>query len=538
MEKTIAKKKRMLSPIWILPLISLIVGGWLIYKSIQEEGVYITLNVDTAAGITAGKTRVLFKGIPVGMVDDIGISDDLKSVSLSIEMDKKAAARLVEDTSFWVVEPEVSVGKIEGLETLLTGSYIGVHPGKSTKKRRHFTALKKAPVIFDDTEGLHLVLTTDKSSVHNIGAPILYKKIKVGEVKDVHLNKDNNIQLEVLIYADYQDLINQSTLFWDFSGVEVEANLPKIKLKMGTLTSLFSGGIAFTTPKKGTKLTSKKFTLYEDYETAQQADYLPITFNMPSRNAVEEGAVIKYRNNKIGSVTHVELGDDFKSLTAQALISREAEHLLKTNSYFWIVRPEVRLSGIHNLDAVLSGTYLELIPGTGKVRKKFLVHDEPPPFIPGTNGLNLVLTAETLGSINRGNPVNYRQVKVGEVTGYELSADRHKVHIHINISEKYANLISPNTKFWNTSGIRIEGGLLTKMSISTDSLETIIAGGISFATPPAKDGKGEDKADKKGKKQIKSGDTFPLYEKADDDWLEWEPDVVIDLNPESSAKGK
>ncbi|MCK5915843.1 MAG: MCE family protein, partial [Deltaproteobacteria bacterium] len=441
-----------LSPIWILPIISLIVGGWLLSKSIQQEGIDITLNVDSAAGITVGKTRVLFKGIPVGLVEGIGVSDDLKSVTLNIEMDKKTAKRLVDDTTFWVVEPEVSISKIEGLETLLTGNYIGVHPGESTTEKRHFTALFKAPVIFDDAEGLHLVLTTDQSSVHNAGAPILYKKIMVGEVKDVHLNKDNDIQLEILIYDAYTHLINQSTLFWDFSGMEIEANLPKIKFKMGTLASLFSGGIAFTTPAKGNKLSSKEFTLYEDHEKALQADYLPVTFHMLSRNAVEEGAEVKYRNNKIGTVTQVILGKDFKSLTAKALIAKNAEKLLRANSYFWIVRPQVSLSGIQNLDAALSGTYLEIIPGKGKPATKFIVHDDPPAYIPGTSGLELVLTADTLGSIKRGNPVNYRQVKVGHVTGHKLSEDRHKVLIHINIHKEFTNLISENTKFWNTSG--------------------------------------------------------------------------------------
>jgi len=161
MVRPVVKKKTGISPIWILPIIALCIGGWLLYKGIRDAGVKIVVHFENGSGVTAGKTRVMYKGIPVGMVKDMKVDKGLNSVSLIIEMERQTKSKLVEDTRFWMVKPEVSAGRVSGLETLFSGIYIGVEPGTSSVKRRDFIGLPHPPVVPEHAPGLHIKLRAD-----------------------------------------------------------------------------------------------------------------------------------------------------------------------------------------------------------------------------------------------------------------------------------------------------------------------------------------------------------------------------------------
>jgi len=105
MDKPLISKSQRFSPIWILPLTALCIGGWLLLVTIRDAGFNITIHFDSAEGITAGKTVVMYKGIPVGTVDDMKVDDDLQGVTLQIKMKKRCSKALSEDTKFWIVKP-------------------------------------------------------------------------------------------------------------------------------------------------------------------------------------------------------------------------------------------------------------------------------------------------------------------------------------------------------------------------------------------------------------------------------------------------
>ena len=119
MESPVVKAKKGISPIWILPLVAILIGGWLVYKDYQESGIMITVRIKDASGLTAGKTRVMFKGLPVGTLKSFQVTPDLQSIDARIEMVKEAREELTTDTKFWVVRPELSVNRITGLDTLV-----------------------------------------------------------------------------------------------------------------------------------------------------------------------------------------------------------------------------------------------------------------------------------------------------------------------------------------------------------------------------------------------------------------------------------
>lgn len=529
MNKAVVKTRKSISPVWILPIIALMIGGWLVLKSVREAGYEIVVRMEDAVGITPGKTQVLFKGLPVGMVKRLTVSRDLLYVDAIIEMKKASREHIVEDTLFWVVRPEVSVNQISGLDTLVSGSYIGVLPGEATAISSFFVVEKEPPALMESAPGLRLVLQTKASSMHDQGAPVLFKKIQVGEVLKSWLSEDATILVEILVYEQYSHLVTTTSYFWDVSGIKLKASLPNINLKIGTFKSIFAGGIEFETPAGGKAVApDQSFPLYEDIDDARHADNIEVTLYMPQHHGVNTGAKITYRNVTIGTVTDVFLAKDMQGLVAIASITKKSAALLRKGSYIWVVTPEISVSGIRNVGSIIKGAYLKMEPGRGKPARKFRVYEQPPVRMHEPAGLNLVLESETLGSLKKNRPVTYRQVKVGHVTGSELSEKRDKVYVYINIYEQFADLVSADTRFWNVSGIRIQGGLMTKMKISSESFETLIAGGIAFATP---------ETEAQGKR-VKKDHHFVLHREMDEkwrDWLAWDSDVVVSLEEKNAA---
>jgi paraquat-inducible protein B len=161
METPTVKKKKGISPIWILPIIALMIGGWLLYDSYKNAGIDIVVHFPDAEGITIGKSEVIYKGISIGVVRDITVDPKVNSIALHIEIKKIAAHGIVKDTKFWIVKPEVSAGKIRGLETLLTGSYIAVQRGISTEPCSEFTGLTEPPPIPAAAPGLRIKLAAN-----------------------------------------------------------------------------------------------------------------------------------------------------------------------------------------------------------------------------------------------------------------------------------------------------------------------------------------------------------------------------------------
>ena len=200
------------------------------------------------------------------------------------------------------------------------------------------------------------------------------------------------------------------------------------------------------------------------------------------------------------------------------MIDNRAAKLFTANTRLWLVSPEVSLAGINNLDTVISGPYITLQPGSGSPVTKITALTKPPVLEPVATGLNIVLEADLLGSLNKNSPIYYRQIQVGRVTGTQLSPTAQKVFIHINITPPYDRLVHNNTKFWNSSGINVKAGIFSGVKISTESLESIVVGGVSMATP---------EGENMGRRAF-SGQHFTLYDEARKTWRTWQPAIALD----------
>ena len=235
------------SAIWVLPLLALAIGAWLAWRAYSEAGIEIRVLFDNGAGIQAGKTEVIFKGIAIGKVTELTLdrSGQRRGVIATLEMNKDAEPHLLSGTRFWLVKPSVSLAGITGLETLVSGNYIAVSPGEG-EPTREYKALAEAPPLADDVPGLHLTLKAERLGSLSKDSPVFHKQIQVGRVKSYALGEDQStVEVKLFIEPQYAGLVRKHTRFWNASGISIDAGLSGVKVRTESLTSIVAGGIAF-----------------------------------------------------------------------------------------------------------------------------------------------------------------------------------------------------------------------------------------------------------------------------------------------------
>ncbi len=331
-EMTINKKTE-LPLVWFLPVIALLVSGWLIVKSYNEKGPVITISFPTAEGLEVDKTKIKYLNVEVGKVTAISISEDLKTILLTAQMNSTAAGYLNKNTSFWVVRPQVGLGGISGLGTLLSGPYIEVKPGDGARQD-HFAGLSTPPLLKNNAEGRHFILETNNLGSMKPGTPINFHGITVGEVLSHKLSDEANaIRLSVFINKPYDQFVRKNTRFWIDSGIDLSAGADGFKVRTGPLISLLSGGIAFRASAEDTveniQPENSIFPLYDTYNLSTQVVYQNtlkyVMYFNGSVRGLTVGAPVQLRGIPIGKVTDINLELDKKTAEIHIPVTVELE---------------------------------------------------------------------------------------------------------------------------------------------------------------------------------------------------------------------
>lgn len=225
---------------------------------------------------------------------------------------------------------------------------------------------------------------------------------------------------------------------------------------------------------------------------------------------------VQYSGVQIGEVKSVRLSDDLKDVIVEARLLRSAASLAREGSEFWIVRLGTELQDISNLGTVITGAYIQVLPGSGGEPKLDFVGLETSQVALDPGGLEIVLRTSRLGSLKPGSPVYYRGIDVGAVRVVQLGADATVAEVHVRIRPRYAKLVRIGSKFWNASGADVKFGLFSGVEINVESLKSLVGGGIVFASP-----------NEPLSPPAKNGTAFPLYDQPVKDWLEWAPRISI-----------
>lgn len=232
----------------------------------------------------------------------------------------------------------------------------------------------------------------------------------------------------------------------------------------------------------------------------------PITIRFDEADGImPDKTKIKYLGVVVGGVTGVAIDAEKGQVAISARLDRSVEALARKGTVFVIVRPEVGFRGVAGLTTIFSGSSIDLRPGKGEPAAEFKGYGDMKNLIREEPGLTVNLTASRVSSLQAGDQVSYRGVKVGAVTEAGLARTGQSVFIRVKIEPQYEKLVRTNSKFWEASGVHAKLGLLGG-NISVDSLQAFLKGGIAFATPGDPGG------------QARPGAAYVLSPKAEADW--------------------
>jgi paraquat-inducible protein B len=335
------EKKKGISGIWIVPILALVIGSWLVWSSYLKQGPTIHITFKSATGIQAGKTLIKYKDIVVGKVTHVSFNEDLSKVIVTAELQKNMTKFLSENSRFWVVQAKLGLGQVQGLDTLLSGVYIVMDPQKGNEAIKDFKGLDQMPVVNAGDKGKSFFLKANNIGSLDVGTPIYYKKLKAGSIASYKLDDDGkSITIEVFIRAPFDKLVTEKTKFYNASGISMSLNANGIELDTESLVSVMMGGLAFDNfDIQGDSKVAKKgqiFKLYANKKAALQPTYKRelyfwVYFDESIRG-LSIGAPVEFRGVKLGEVVSFALvGDsDSAEFKIPILIKIEPERFIIT----------------------------------------------------------------------------------------------------------------------------------------------------------------------------------------------------------------
>jgi paraquat-inducible protein B len=332
--QALVQTRRQISIVWLVPIVAILIGGWLAYKGLSEKGPVVTISFESAEGLEAGKTKVKYKDVEIGLVDTIRFNADLSRVLVTAKLVKETEPYLTENTRFWVVRPRVTASGVSGLGTLFSGAYIGMDPGKEGEPARDFKGLEIPPAVTTGMPGRVFLLRATTLGSLDIGAPVYYRQIQVGQVIGYDLEeKGKSLKIKIFINAPHDKLVKKNTRFWNASGFDLKLDAGGLRLNTESLVSIMMGGIAFDTPTTldtgGPAEAGEVFRLYETREaiferTYTHKNYFVLHFNESVRG-LSVGAPVEFRGIKIGHVVDIKPEYDPETLTPKITVLIETE---------------------------------------------------------------------------------------------------------------------------------------------------------------------------------------------------------------------
>ncbi len=303
--------KPKISAIWIIPLIALLVGIWMLYQYQANVGPTIYIKMPHAEGIIAGKTEIKVRSVKIGQIDAIRLSDSQDSVIARAQIDKNYNELLTDDAKIWVVKPRIDETGISGMSTLLSGVYLEFSPGESKKLKERFVLQDEPALIGKDVKGGRFQLLSYNAEVLEVSTGIFFKNYKIGQIETATFDwKNQAMKYGIFINEPYQNLITLNSIFWVNAGIEIDLSADGINISTGSLSKLLKGGISVGLPEQQAPgdlaQDGHNFSLSQSYKEALEErfydfDYYIIDFEQSIRG-LRPGAPVEYRGTRIGTV--------------------------------------------------------------------------------------------------------------------------------------------------------------------------------------------------------------------------------------------
>jgi len=471
-------KSRSISPIWFLPIVAALLGIWILFENITHANTTIKIHFENAESIIVDKTRLRYKGVIVGTVKKIEL-DSSSGVNVIAEVESHAKFMLREKTQFWLVSPKASLTSISGLDTLFSGSYINLHPGNGDSAS-NFNAVKEQPITIPDNS-LLVNLKSDNAGSISVGTPLFYKKIQVGEVVRIRLDKsDQYVNIKAFITEKYSHLVKEQTKFWNISGLTANISRAGVDLKLDSLSSLIAGGITFSSPADSKKLAGNSaFTLFENIDKSEVGIDIELIVNNITN--LPKGAGIIFKGHGIGRITDIKYSTEQQHFVANATINPQFSEMINEGAQFWLEKTSLSFSKIENLGNIITGDYIGFSPASTtdknlKTQKRFNLQQTKAPIAPV---LSLQLLTDDATGLSAGDPISYQGLQIGNIASLNLSKNGTFIETTVHINHQFQYLINSSSQFYLLSGINVKASL-KGLEIQSTPLENLVSGGIGL----------------------------------------------------------
>jgi paraquat-inducible protein B len=348
------KKRQISLAVWLVPILALIVGGWMIYKYYTRLGPMIEITFKQSGGLEPKNSYVKFRDVKVGVVERIEILKRSEGVRVHVRMNKDVEPFLNETTKFWIVKPEIGAGKIRGLDALVSGSYIQMYAKLGKESKYYFKGLDEPPLNVGEVPGSTFRLISKSSYDLSAGSAVYYKEMEVGKVEKVRLAPDGKrVYVYVFIKKPYDRFVNSTTKFWKIGAVRVVLGEGGLDVQMRSLSQIVAGGVEFATKDLTSFASSGDYYLYPSKEEANrkrigvgQEDFREFLMRFDENvGYLRVGAPVKLDGFVVGKVEDIVSGLDVQK--------RKVDSYVITSIDLSSFKQSLEDDGFKNLEALV-----------------------------------------------------------------------------------------------------------------------------------------------------------------------------------------
>jgi paraquat-inducible protein B len=329
------KGRRRISLIWIIPVISILIGVWLVYDTYSKRGPKITITFDQGEGLTAGQSVVKHRDVTLGTVTSVKLTPDMNHVIVTVQTTRDATPLITANTKFWIVRPRFFAGSLSGLGTLLSGPYIDLLPAPGGgPPQTAFTGLQDPPVLQSAVPGRTFLLKATRIGSVALGAPIFYRDLQVGTILGWDLgDMAKDVTIHAFVRAPFDSYVHNETRFWNASGLQVKLGAQGVQVQVQSLDALLLGGVAFSTPTEFEQTpesaANETFPLYASQDDADQAAFQRkvsfVAYFSGSVAGLGPGSDVTFQGLRVGDVTSVDMEYDGRTDIVVAPVHFEVE---------------------------------------------------------------------------------------------------------------------------------------------------------------------------------------------------------------------
>jgi paraquat-inducible protein B len=499
-ENSKVAKQHSLSPIWFVPVIAIIIALTLAVRAWQAQGPIVPIYFNEAEGIEPGRTKIRYKNVDVGTVKSIKVSENLTKIVVTAELDIEFSEYLSINTQFWVVSPRISLSGVSGLSTLVSGVYIEVDPGPKGKEKLLFQGLEDPPLVRSDTKGSSYTLFTAELGSLDVGSPVYFKQIKVGEITSYRLSTDKqDIEVTLFVKSPYDELVTDYSRFWNVSGFDVGFGANGINVELESLNALISGGVAFDSPhieNTGTPNNLNSYYILPNQKAVLDGAFITtysFMMNFPNQSVrgLEAGSPIEYYGINIGQVKHIsfseiDVAESENIVSINVLIEIQPERMtqkipLDKKSFEKYIHRMVKngLRGQLKSGSLLTGgLYIDLVDTLNGHRVKMAINNEKGyAFIPTIPGNINEMTRQFASIANKID--EFPIAAIGNNLSGSLSqlnsllSDLNATHFSQNLGSATANIAQTSDEF--TLIVTSVAGSLEQLKKTLATVEESIA---------------------------------------------------------------